>query len=176
MILSDAYIGLHLEKESERIVRPFLESQAEQGGMYPTKVPHLTLDYFGRMNSDTLKGLTFGTRVMLLLANRAHNSSPITLWTPRHLLSDTTGEDIIYLPAEIQNWFFRNLQYQWYSVRTPHVTLLKWENLSIEQIQRTLEVFETIIPRGSLFINTKKVFCHGKTERWDEVIRWYDCE
>lgn len=175
MLLHDAYIGLHLEKESERIVGSFLESQAEQGGMRPTKMPHLTLDYFGRMNSDTLKDLTFGTRVMLLLTNRAHNSSPITLWAPRHLLSDTTGEDIIYLPTEIQNWFFGNLQYQWYSVRTPHVTLLKWENLSAEQIRRTLEAFEKIIPSGSLSINTKEVFYHGKTERGDGVTRWYDC-
>lgn len=175
MLLHDAYIGLHLEKESERIIRPFLESQAEQSGMYPTKMPHLTLDYFGRMNSDTLKDLAFGTRVMFLLANRAQNTAPIKLWAPRHLLSDMTDEDIIYLPAEVRNGLFGHLQYQWYSVRTPHMTLLKWENLSTEQIQRTLEAFEKIIPRGSLSINTKEVFCHGKTERWDVVMKWYDC-
>lgn len=79
MLLHDAYMGLHLEKESERIVKPFLESQAEQSGMRPTKMPHLTLDYFGCMNSDTLKDLAFGTRVMLLLASRAQNTAPIKL-------------------------------------------------------------------------------------------------
>jgi|GEM_PF-3761425 len=79
MLLHDAYIGLHMEKESQKIVQSCLESQTEQNGICPVKVPHLTLDYFGSIHSDTLKDLALGTRVMLLIANRARNAASIIL-------------------------------------------------------------------------------------------------
>ncbi|EKD44119.1 MAG: hypothetical protein ACD_71C00233G0006 [uncultured bacterium (gcode 4)] len=175
MLLNNTYIGLHLEGESGKIVRSCLESYTELENVHPVKIPHLTLDYFGSIHSDTLKNLALGTRVMLLIANRARNAAPITLWIPEHLVSNTTGEDIIYLPAEIENWLFDHLQYQWYSIQTPHVTLLKWKNLTENQIMKTLEALEKIIPPWSLSMNMKEIFCHGKTERWDRVVKWYAC-
>lgn len=176
MFLDNAYIGLHLEPESEKIIKSsFVELQWKWNLLTKIKLPHLTLDYLRSIHIELLESLTFWTRVTLLLINKPKDASLITLWTPSHLISNITKENIFFLPAEINNWLFWHLQHQWYSIWIPHVTIFKWKNLTEGQINKTLESINNIIPSNWLVMNTKEVFFHGKTEDWEEIIKWFPC-
>ncbi|EKE27453.1 MAG: hypothetical protein ACD_3C00205G0006 [uncultured bacterium (gcode 4)] len=166
--LSNAYIGLHLEPESGLAVMKLNITEKLGKVLGYSKKHHLTLDYLGSIHLDTLESLTFWTRVTLLLANKG---LPIRLGAPTHLLSDVTWEDIFYLPAESDNWLFWHFRYQWYSIRTPHVTLLKWRNLTEAQIHKTLFAIKEIIPSSWLSLMTSEVFCHWKDENWDDITK-----
>ncbi|MDD2565420.1 MAG: hypothetical protein PHZ26_00310 [Candidatus Gracilibacteria bacterium] len=171
MLLHNAYIGLHLESESEKIVKDGLDSQDFGETIIQTKNPHLTLDYLGSLESDTLGSLVYFTRFMIFRAAKF----PITLGNPSHLLSNITNENIFYLPVSVENGLFKDLKAQTYSINTPHVTILKGKNLTEEQINKTLVLIKNIIPHEGLYMSTKEVFTHSKTEDGKEIIKSFPC-
>lgn len=168
MLLKKAYIWLHLTEDSEEKIRSNIPSVLEPFDLIRQKLLHLTIHYFGNIKQSELERFASRTNTELMV-NIIRGSVEVSLLRPEHFISNATGESIFYLPARNDYWLFSWLRWEWYTIKTPHVTIYKWQNMSPEIISWVLSKIDSILPKWELLINIQDVFYHGKDENWKRV-------